>query len=51
MAIERRCEPGVYRPGRDGYRTIETLIVAETGVEVASRFQSDHPIETRVIAF
>ena len=45
------CEPGVYRPGRDGYRTIETLIVAETGVEVASRFQSDHPIETRVIAF
>ena len=35
------CEPGVYRPGRDGWRTIETLIVGDGAVEVASRFQSD----------
>ncbi|SMC51151.1 Xaa-Pro peptidase family protein [Rhizobium sp. RU36D] len=42
-------EPGVYRPGRDGYRTINTMIVTETGVEIPSRFQADHPIETRVI--
>jgi Xaa-Pro dipeptidase len=43
------CEPGVYRAGHDGWRTIETLIVTETGVDVASRFQSDHPIPTRVL--
>lgn len=43
------CEPGVYRPGRDGWRTIETLVVTATGVEVPSRFQSDHPIPTRVL--
>ena len=43
------CEPGVYRPGHDGYRTIETLIVTETGVETPSRFQSDTPIDARVI--
>jgi Xaa-Pro dipeptidase len=43
------CEPGVYRPGRDGYRTIETLIVGEGGVETASRFQSEHPAAARVI--
>jgi Xaa-Pro aminopeptidase len=43
------CEPGVYRPDRDGWRTIETLIVTGTGVEVPSRFQSDHPLPTRVL--
>ena len=43
------CEPGAYRPGHDGYRTIETLIVTDTGVETASRFQSDTPIDDRVI--
>jgi Xaa-Pro dipeptidase len=43
------CEPGVYRPDRDGWRTIETLIVTDTGVEVPSRFQSDHPIPTRIL--
>lgn len=43
------CEPGVYRAGHDGWRTIETLIVTDTGVETASRFQSDHPIPTRVL--
>lgn len=43
-------EPGVYRPGIDGYRTINTMIVTGTGVEVPSRFQADHPIDTRIVA-
>ncbi len=43
------CEPGVYRPGRDGWRTIETLIVGDGAVEVASRFQSTHSIDDRVL--
>ncbi|MBI1416826.1 MAG: M24 family metallopeptidase [Limimaricola sp.] len=43
-------EPGVYRPGIDGYRTINTMIVTETGVEIPSRFQADTPIDARVIA-
>ena len=44
------CEPGVYRAGIDGWRTIETLIVTDLGVQTASRFQSDHPIHTRVLS-
>jgi Xaa-Pro dipeptidase len=44
------CEPGVYRPGLDGWRTIETLVVGDGTVEVASRFQSTHPIDTRVLS-
>ena len=43
-------EPGVYRPDFDGYRTINTMIVTETGVRVASRFQSVTAINARVIA-
>ena len=43
------CEPGVYRPGVDGWRTIDTLIVDPGGVEVASHFQTRHPLETRVL--
>jgi Xaa-Pro dipeptidase len=43
-------EPGVYRPGRDGYRTINTMIVHAGRVEVPSRFLADHPIDTRVLA-
>ncbi|MDH3272150.1 MAG: Xaa-Pro peptidase family protein [Gemmatimonadota bacterium] len=43
------CEPGVYRPGLDGWRTIDTLVVGREGVEVASRFQRDHPLLTRVL--
>lgn len=42
-------EPGVYRPGLDGYRTINTMIVTDTGVTVPSRVQSDTPIDARVI--
>ncbi len=41
------CEPGVYRPGLDGWRTIDTLIVGPDAVEVASRFQTRHPPEAR----
>lgn len=43
-------EPGIYRPGRDGTRTINTLIVGPGGPEVASRFQADHPIDARILA-
>ncbi|SFZ82564.1 Xaa-Pro aminopeptidase [Devosia enhydra] len=43
-------EPGVYRPDRDGYRTINTMIVHADGVEIPSRFQADHPIDTRILA-
>lgn len=43
-------EPGVYRPGRDGYRTINTMIVHPERVEIPSRFQADHPIDTRIIS-
>jgi Xaa-Pro dipeptidase len=43
------CEPGVYRPGLDGWRTIETLIVGDNAVDIASRFQSAHPLAMRVL--
>ena len=43
------CEPGVYRPDLDGWRTIDSLVVGPDGVEVASRFQTDHPLETRTL--
>ncbi|ABD57041.1 peptidase M24 [Jannaschia sp. CCS1] len=43
-------EPGVYRPGIDGYRTINTMIVTEDGVDIPSRFQANTPIDARVIA-
>ncbi len=43
-------EPGVYRPGLDGYRTINTMVVTENGVDIPSRFQANTPIDERVIA-
>ena len=43
-------EPGIYRPGIDGYRTINTMIVGAGGVEVPSRFQSSFGIEQRILA-
>ncbi len=43
-------EPGVYRPGVDGYRTINTMIVTEDGVDIPSRFQANTPIDARTIA-
>ena len=43
------CEPGVYRPGLDGWRTIDTLIIGADGVDLASRFQIRHSLETRTL--
>ncbi len=42
-------EPGIYRPGVDGYRTINTMIVTDSAAEIPSRFLADHPPEARVI--
>ncbi len=42
-------EPGIYRPGIDGYRTINSMIVLADSVEVPSRFLSDNPWDRRVI--
>lgn len=43
-------EPGVYRPGHDGWRTIDTMIVTPSGVDIPSRFGAYVPAENRVIA-
>lgn len=43
------CEPGVYRPGLDGWRTIDTLVVGQDRVELASRFQTHHPPPSRTL--
>lgn len=43
------CEPGVYRSGLDGWRTIDTLIVGSDRVELASGFLTRHPPGSRVI--
>jgi Xaa-Pro aminopeptidase len=44
------CEPGIYRPGVDGYRTINTLIVTEDGAaRVPSRFLSENGLESRIL--
>ncbi len=43
------CEPGIYRPGLDGWRTIDTLIVHDRHVELASNFLRRHPPESRVL--
>ncbi|MFZ4813147.1 MAG: M24 family metallopeptidase [Phototrophicaceae bacterium] len=43
-------EPGVYRPHVDGYRTINTFIVTDDGVEVPSRFLALHPPEQRILS-
>ncbi len=42
-------EPGIYRPGLDGYRTINTMILTQTGVEIPSTFQSRVPLAARVL--
>ena len=42
-------EPGIYRPGVDGYRTIDSMIVHDDGVELPSRFQSTVPWDHRVL--
>ena len=42
-------EPGIYRPGVDGYRTINTMLVSEAGAQVASRFQAECPLAARTL--
>lgn len=42
-------EPGIYRPGVDGYRTINTMIATEGEAKVASRFLAEHPPEKRIL--
>ncbi len=43
-------EPGIYRPGVDGYRIIDSMVVTETGGERLSRYLSEHGPDDRVIA-
>lgn len=42
-------EPGIYRPGLDGYRTINTMIVTDGTAHVPSRFLAENPPEKRVL--
>lgn len=42
-------EPGIYRPGRDGYRTINSMIAADGPACVVSRFLTENPPETRIL--
>ncbi len=43
-------EPGIYRPGIDGYRLIDSMIVTEGEAKVTSQFLANHPLEKRIIA-
>jgi Xaa-Pro aminopeptidase len=42
-------EPGIYRPGIDGYRTINTMIVTESAALIPSRFLAQNPPESRIL--
>lgn len=42
-------EPGIYRPGIDGYRIIDSMIVTAQGAERLSRYLAEHGPEDRVI--
>lgn len=42
-------EPGIYRPGVDGYRIIDSMLVTENGAERLSRYLSEHGPHDRVI--
>jgi Xaa-Pro aminopeptidase len=42
-------EPGIYRPGIDGYRIIDTMVVTASGGRRLSRYLSEHGPEDRVI--
>jgi Xaa-Pro aminopeptidase len=42
-------EPGIYRPGVDGYRIIDSMLVTEGGGERLSRYLSEHGPDDRVI--
>ncbi|MFC1960062.1 M24 family metallopeptidase [Chloroflexota bacterium] len=42
-------EPGIYRPGVDGYRTINSMVVTAGEARVVSRFLAEHPPTSRII--
>jgi Xaa-Pro aminopeptidase len=42
-------EPGIYRPGVDGYRIIDSMLVTPTGGRRLSRYLSEHGPNDRVI--
>jgi Xaa-Pro aminopeptidase len=42
-------EPGIYRPGVDGYRIIDTMVVTAAGGRRLSRYLSAHGPDDRVI--
>jgi Xaa-Pro aminopeptidase len=42
-------EPGIYRPGIDGYRTINSMVVTAGAAQVPSRFLDENPPEKRII--
>ena len=42
-------EPGIYRPGVDGYRLIDTMVVTPEGGRRLSRFLTEHGPDDRVI--
>jgi Xaa-Pro aminopeptidase len=42
-------EPGLYRPGTDGYRIIDSMVVTATGGRRLSQYLSTHGPEDRVI--
>lgn len=43
-------EPGIYRPGIDGYRIIDSMVVTPTGGRRLSHYLSKHGPDDRVIA-
>jgi Xaa-Pro dipeptidase len=43
-------EPGIYRPGIDGYRTINSMIVTDGEASVPSCFLAHNPPEERIIS-
>ncbi len=43
-------EPGIYRPGIDGYRLIDSMIVTDGEAKIPSRFLATHPPEKRIIS-
>ena len=42
-------EPGIYRPGIDGYRIIDSMVVTATGAERLSQYLAEHGPDDRVI--
>lgn len=43
-------EPGIYRPGIDGYRIIDSMVVTEVEARVLSRFLANNPPEMRILS-